>query len=248
MCDLQLANKNFKLYKVATLFFLCAMGLTLIACDRAKETDIGFFTTVKLNVYYEDESLVVQYPSGERAVHLPIDDATRNFPAISNTNLRNGDELVEGVSVFYGKKAGELQWAVVCGDPSAGTMPINVLLSEDSGKSWEPIVTAYEEHKNLPSYVVIGAGFQSAGRGFLCYRHTMDEGPEIYMTMDGGGSWERLDIPIPQEFNGYTMDPYSPIITDQSVSFPVVMNDERGFAQIRYLSSLDFVGWKWTSY
>lgn len=236
-----------KLYKVMILFFLCIAGIALNACNRTEMSDSGFFTTLKLGAYYGEDLLIVQYPSGEQAVRLPIDAAVMGFPASSNDHTGNETELIEGISVLYGKKTDGLQWAVVCSGPSAGAMPINILLSKDNGKSWNSITAHYDKHNSgLPSYVVIGAGFQSAERGFLCYRHTMDMGPEIYMTTDSGCSWDRLAVQIPQEFSEYTMDPYSPIITDQSVSFPIVMYDQHGFSQIKYLSTVDFEVWKWT--
>lgn len=237
-----------KLYKVMILFFLFIAGISLNACYRTEIYDSGFFTTLKLGAYYGEDSLIVQYPSGEQAARLPINDAVIGFPATSNNHTGNEAELIEGISVFYGQKTDGLQWAVVCSGPSAGAMPINILLSKDNGKNWNLIDTHYDEHDSgLPSYVVIGAGFQSTQRGFLCYRHTTDMGPEIYMTTDGGRSWEQLAVQIPQEFSEYTMDPYSPIITDQSISFPIVIYNEHGSSQIKYLSSVDFEVWKWSA-
>ena len=93
-----------------------------------------------------------------------------------------------------------------------------------------------------------GAGFQSKDRGFLCCRYTRDSGPVIYTTADGGASWTRLDPDVPPAYTAWHKTPYSPILTEQSVCFPVSMTDENGTGSLVYCSSLDLNTWTWSEW
>ena len=74
-------------------------------------------------------------------------------------------------------------------------------------------------------------------------RYTQDAGPVIYATQDGGSSWERL--PVAEGYDGFSKTPGSPVMTAQSVWFPVVLRDEAGNETTVYYSSQDMETWSW---
>ncbi len=102
--------------------------------------------------------------------------------------------------------------------------------------------------KGLPSFAITGVGFISSEHGFICFRQTICQGPEIYETKDGGVSWKRLEVSVPEEYGTpITVTAMSPIITSKSVCFPIcLIGEEENHYQL-YMSSTDFKEWNWSS-
>ena len=220
---------------------LCLAALLLCACGGNTAEKPGYSTSIELPGYVSGDTLELRYPSGETAASLPLDAATAGFPGRESAPAEvEGEEAP--LSVFYGRNYAGLCWAVVCSGPSAGSANTNVLLSTDGGETWSLASSA----ENTTHELVTGAGFQSKDRGFLCCRYTQDSGPVIYTTGDGGASWTRLEPDIPQAYAGRKMTPFSPIITEQSVCFPVMLRDENGIESLAYCSTQDLKNWIWS--
>ena len=98
----------------------------------------------------------------------------------------------------------------------------------------------------MPRDVVTGAAFQNENIGFLCCRYTGDHGPVIYMTEDGGSSWARLEIPCPLAYQEFKKTAYSPVITEQGISFPIDLRDEKDEITSVTCSSKDLKNWDWS--
>lgn len=240
--------------KCACALLSAVLCLPLAGCGGGRGAE-SYVTGVKLPLYAQGEELLICYPSGERAAALPMEQGMRDFPGQEGGGQENGGEdsggpeRLEGLWAFYGQGLDGGQWAVVCAGPSAGAMWINVLYSEDGGAEWTALATPAETQSEglLPYFAVIGAGFSSAQRGFLCYRHTMELRPEIWYTEDGGSSWAPLEVPVPQEYEHYhSIQAASPILTGESVCFPVELVDENDVQTICYLSSRDLSHWTWS--
>ena len=226
---------------IRSLFCLCSAALLLCGCGGNARGSRGYSTTLELAGTVSDSTLEVRYPSGETAAALPLDTAATGFPGTESAAAeQDGEEAA--LTVFYGSDFAGLQWAVVCSGPSAGLANSNVLLSTDGGKTWNLISSA----ENTTHEVVTGAGFKDREHGFLCCRYTQDSGPVIYATADGGASWERLDTAVPPAYAAWKKTPGSPVITGQSVCFPITLRDEKGTEFLAWCSSQDLKTWVWS--
>lgn len=199
--------------KVIVIFYTVLISLCCLSCSSLNMGNVPFSTTVQLQTYSNREDLILQYPSGELAVKLPIDMALQGFPAVEN-ELKVTDE----VSAFYGWSSKGVQWVIICGRSSANWTPYNVFLSSDKGRTWTPVVISSNVcEKGLPSFAITGVGFISSEHGFICFRQTICQGPEIYETKDGGVSWKRLEVSVPEEYGTpITVTAMSPIIRYKS--------------------------------
>ena len=83
--------------KVIVIFYTVLISLCCLSCSSLNMGNVPFSTTVQLQTYSNREDLILQYPSGELAVKLPIDMALQGFPAVEN-EIKVTDE----VSAFYG--------------------------------------------------------------------------------------------------------------------------------------------------
>lgn len=230
--------------KLVNIFYMVFIALCCLSCSSSKINNAPFSTTVQLQAYTSKEELILQYPSGEIAVKLPIRTALQGFPAVED-----GIEAEDEVSAFYGWSHQGAQWVVICGGSSANWTPYNVFLSSDKGRIWTPVVTPPDVgEKGLPSFTVTGVGFVSLKHGFICFRQTIHQGPEIYETKDGGASWKRLEISVPEKYGTpITVTAMSPIITPSSVCFPICFVGEGENRHLFYMSSTDLEEWHWSS-
>ncbi|MEA4954471.1 MAG: M56 family metallopeptidase [Pseudoflavonifractor sp.] len=132
-------------------------------------------------------------------------------------------------------------WAVVCTGPSAGTGNENVCTSSDGGKTWW-----VGDRSAMYAGTMTGAGFASSKVGFMSYRYFVDQGPEISRTLDGGKTWNRMTVDIPDYLKEYKMTPLVPTFTEDSGIYPVELYDNDGNTFISYLTTEDGgMTWQW---
>jgi len=132
-------------------------------------------------------------------------------------------------------------WAVVCTGPSAGTGNENVCTSSDGGKTWW-----VGDRSAMYTGTVTGAGFASSKVGFMSYRYFVDQGPEISRTLDGGKTWSRMSVEIPEYLKGYRMTPLVPTFTGNSGSCPIELYGSDGKSSLAYLTTEDGgMTWHW---
>ena len=150
--------------KVIVIFYTVLISLCCLSCSSLNMGNVPFSTTVQLQTYSNREDLILQYPSGELAVKLPIDMALQGFPAVEN-EIKVTDE----VSAFYGWSSKGVQWVIICGRSSANWTPYNVFLSSDKGRTWTPVVISSNVcEKGLPSFAIT----EMCIRDSLCRRQT----------------------------------------------------------------------------
>ena len=126
-------------------------------------------------------------------------------------------------TTFYYGEIGAFCWCVAALPPAAGTGAANVCTSPDSGETWE-----ISDPNALYTGTVIGAGFASETVGFISYRYFFDNGPEIARTLDGGKTWARLELDIPEEYAQYNMQPQNPTFSGNDGSYPIILFDKDG--------------------
>lgn len=93
----------------------------------------------------------------------------------------------------------------------------------DNGETW-----SISNPNALYTGTVIGAGFASEMVGFISYRYFFDNGPEIARTLDGGKTWARLELDIPEEYAQYNMQPQNPTFSGNDGSYPIILFDKDG--------------------
>ena len=143
-------------------------------------------------------------------------------------------------TTFYYGEIGAFCWCVAALPPAAGTGAANVCTSPDSGETWD-----ISDPNALYTGTVIGAGFASETVGFISYRYFFDNGPEIARTLDGGKTWARLELDIPEEYAQYNMQPQNPTFSGNDGSYPVILLDKDGNDRTTTLHTHDG-GMTWT--
>ena len=143
-------------------------------------------------------------------------------------------------TTFYYGEIGAFCWCVAALPPAAGTGAANVCASPDSGETWE-----ISDPNALYTGTVIGAGFASETVGFISYRCFFDNGPEIARTLDGGKTWARLELDIPEEYAQCNMQPQNPTFSGNDGSYPVILLDKDGNDRTTTLHTHDG-GMTWT--
>ena len=143
-------------------------------------------------------------------------------------------------TTFYYGEIGAFCWCVAALPPAAGTGAANVCTSTDNGETW-----SISNPNALYTGTVIGAGFASETVGFISYRYFFDNGPEIARTLDGGKTWARLELDIPEEYAQYNMQPQNPTFSGNDGSYPVILLDKDGNDRTTTLHTHDG-GMTWT--
>ena len=149
---------------------------------------------------------------------------------------------LDSITFYYGK-IGAFCWCVAALPPAAGTGAANVCTSMDNGETWSISIP-----DALYTGTVIGAGFASEMVGFISYRYFFDNGPEIARTLDGGKTWARLELDIPEEYAQYNMQPQNPTFSGNDGSYPVILLDKDGNDSATTLQTHDGgMTWTWDS-
>ena len=149
---------------------------------------------------------------------------------------------LDSITFYYGE-IGTFRWCVAALPPAAGTGAANVCTSPDSGETWD-----ISDPNALYTGTVIGAGFASETVGFISYRCFFDNGPEIARTLDGGKTWARLELDIPEEYAQYNMQPQNPTFSGNDGSYPIILLGKDGNDRTTTLQTHDGgMTWTWDS-
>ncbi|MBQ2710189.1 MAG: exo-alpha-sialidase [Clostridia bacterium] len=159
--------------------------------------------------------------NGEFIADIPW-DVIAQFPGTDRTREGYSFDWMtpgSGISFYYGEM-GSFRWAIVCTGPSAGSGNENVCTSSDGGKTW----TVGDAYANYPG-TAEGANFASPEIGFISYRYYLDNGPEIARTTDGGATWHRLPLTLPDmltdPMSGFRMTPLTPTFDGADGVYPI---------------------------
>lgn len=139
---------------------------------------------------------------------------------------------------FFGESGGYL---VLTAGVRMNDQPMRIYLTDDGGGTWYEIGNPYNRHVS----VLTGAGFSTPEIGFISYRYYEDFGPDIWWTADGGDSWQKLLVTIPEQYAGHGLTPQTPAFDGREGVYPIAVNGENGIEETIYLYSHDY-GLTWT--
>ena len=153
---------------------------------------------------------------------------------------------------FYYAEFGDFRWAAAhLTNTVMGNGRKNVATSSDGGKTWNYGSTADDYGGNH----VVGIGFVSENIAFMSFdpHNEFDgaDGPVISRTVDGGKTWELLDISVPPALEGKKLIAGIPYYSRNELFYPVWLNTSHGEieGEPMYLVSRDNgLTWSWDSY
>lgn len=107
---------------------------------------------------------------------------------------------------------------------------LRIYLTDDGGTTWNEIGNPYDAHIS----VLTGAGFASDQVGFISYRHFEDAGPDIWWTKDGGKTWSKLTVEIPEKYapDQHSFTPQSPTFNGDEGTYPIIRSATNDEAEI----------------
>lgn len=146
---------------------------------------------------------------------------------------------------IYAGVCGERVWVLAVAPPALGTQKQNFAATDDGGETWQIAGT-----EKLNCRKVNGVAFCYPEVGFISYGCYDDDGPVIYKTIDGGMSWGRIEIEVPEELEGCRLEAQTPVFYSENGTYPidVYRKDTGELAKTAYLISRDGgEHWEWQS-
>ena len=213
------------------------------ATPQEVDSSLPVMNTVELIGYVADSQtpwieLYESTDSKEPLAKIPY-DLIAALPGCDRKSEAFTFGFLDSTTFYYGE-IGAFCWCVAALPPAAGTGAANVCTSPDSGETWD-----ISDPNALYTGTVIGAGFASETVGFISYRCFFDNGPEIARTLDGGKTWARLELDIPEEYAQCNMQPQNPTFSGNDGSYPVILLDKDGNDRTTTLHTHDG-GMTWT--
>ena len=213
------------------------------ATPQEVDSSLPVMNTVELIGYVADSQtpwieLYESTDSKEPLAKIPY-DLIAALPGCDRKSEAFTFGFLDSTTFYYGE-IGAFCWCVAALPPAAGTGAANVCTSPDNGETWD-----ISDPNALYTGTVIGAGFASETVGFISYRCFFDNGPEIARTLDGGKTWARLELDIPEEYAQCNMQPQNPTFSGNDGSYPVILLDKDGNDRTTTLHTHDG-GMTWT--
>jgi photosystem II stability/assembly factor-like uncharacterized protein len=118
------------------------------------------------------------------------------------SEVRVSDQLPALRLQILGFTSAKDGYLIVTGDKTMSWEANFIFKTNDGGQTWYNVGSVDGE-----SHLVTDGGFINDQLGFVSFGVYNQEGqppsPNIYRTNDGGVTWERIEVPIPEEYQGY---------------------------------------------
>jgi photosystem II stability/assembly factor-like uncharacterized protein len=139
-------------------------------------------------------------------------------------------------------------WALVDRGAGAGSQAVEIQKTTNGGETWEMVSQTDPDNPDDPqalpfSGIKSGISFSDESHGWVGGSIPMDGFIYLYGTADGGGTWQRLDLPLPAGFENAQTSTDPPVFfSPQEGVLPVRLFAERS-ATVFYLSGDGGVTW-----
>lgn len=277
---LDMSKKRHGIAALCSVVFITVFSGLFVACQNNKTASTELIDNISLldsgNSYSftNDGELVISYDNGAVTAEVPLTidpndpDAknrisvyiSKEITAVVYNNLNDLQKVevlisndmgktwntypVEGTETknelfYYDKMIGFTTrkdgWLVLLSDSWTGHQHHYIYLTADGGETWTETGNVNE----IYDFIVTGAGFANNKIGFICFRYVQDINPVVYRTEDGGKTWEKCDISIPESFKFSYATPYSPSFYGANGVMPVILteNEQGREITIRYTTS-----------
>ena len=189
-------------------------------------------------VYIAGEKTGVAYCDARGAVRVLTSEDKGETWETSEVVARS-----EGVSQMYiGFNTPSDGWLVVCQFHGMGSESHYLYRTSDGGVTWTQIGNT----NDLYARMLTGAGFATGNIGFMCYRFETDFSPAVCRTTDGGLSWEKVAVDVPEEFGAYYSETaLSPVFSGADGVLPVELKNNGGDTVTIFFTTGDY-GDTWT--
>ncbi|MEG1481758.1 WD40/YVTN/BNR-like repeat-containing protein [Clostridium sp.] len=137
---------------------------------------------------------------------------------LDNPNKEAPNDIDTNISgQFIGFTNDGFGYALICTDKTMSFELINVYTSNDNGKSFEYKGVV----KKDGSSIATGVSFSSSKIGFITTK-----GNGILMTKDGGDTWDKIELKMPDKLKAIYDDPKAPIFTGNNGELYVGQGDD----------------------
>ena len=182
----------------------------------------------------KDKTAIVYRGSNREPVQITIsEDMGKSWNTYTVT------EELRGSTKYIGFTTKNEGWIVLSSFYGMGSEDHYIYKTYDGGKTWTEVVG---DVNNVYARVLTGVGFANDDIGFLSFRYETDFQPAILWTQDGGLTWEKLYIKLPEEFDIYSKTPISPIFNEANGLFPILLSKDGASDVVGtiYLRSKDY--------
>ncbi|MHA6529416.1 WD40/YVTN/BNR-like repeat-containing protein [Paenibacillus sp. BAC0078] len=99
----------------------------------------------------------------------------------------------------------------------------DIYKTKDGGKTWSEVKGNANE---VYARVLTGAGFANDKIGFMGFRYETDFQPAVTWTQDGGKTWAKLHVKLPDNLLNYSLTPLSPVFNGAKGQFPIQLSKD----------------------
>lgn len=195
-------------------------------------------------IYLNGENVAVIVPESPVKIMLSSDGgATWKESVVQDSDemeiwgsIQDGVQYLGGYIGFFGERNGYL---VLTAGVAMNNQPMRIYLTSDGGETWAEIGNPYNVHAS----VLTGAGFSTPEIGFISYRYYEDAGPDIWWTADGGDTWQKLMVALPEQYAAeeYRFTPQTPTFDGEDGIYPITVLDPESEAEHTiYMYSNDY--------
>lgn len=199
-------------------------------------------------VYLNGDNVAVIVPESPVKILLSSDGGTTWKESVVQDSdkmelygdLRDDAQYFGGYIGFFGESSGYL---VLTSGVAMNNQPMRIYLTSDGGETWSEIGNPYSVHAS----VLTGAGFSTPEIGFISYRYYEDAGPDIWWTRDGGNTWQKLLITLPESYvsEEYRFTPQIPAFDGEHGVYPIAVLVDAEEKEVIYMHSRDY-GLTWS--
>ena len=182
-----------------------------------------------LGVFISDAKTAISYPENDMVTVLFSDDQGETW---ASSIINCGTDITNS---FIGFTSEDTGWLISCNFVGMGTENHFLYTTADGGKTWTLVDSnVNQEYDRL----LVGANFLNEKIGFLCFRY---ESPDfmapVLTTNDGGITWSKLYLPIPDEYANYRATALTPSYDgNQCVLSVMLTSDDEEVKTINFIS------------